>query len=186
MQLCNFEFGPCESSQADTTSKDVESLFRLSEIRSMSTKLCPLVGWGILYMDHLKDHSLCLVLDFQGQCSFLEFYNITFEVRHTVFAFEKSLTPSNLTFLSSMIIFLTPITTTTTTTTTTTPTENPPWSSFPKAATQPILLSHLARRLVDEAHAKSEAGLGWIARHWTAKVGIRVSLLKNQWLGGLQ
>ena len=27
-----------------------------------------------------------------------------------------------------------------------------------QVATQPVLLSHLARRLVDEAHAKSEAG----------------------------
>ena len=29
-----------------------------------------------------------------------------------------------------------------------------------QVATQPVLLSHLARRLVDEAHAKSEASMG--------------------------
>ena len=30
------------------------------------TKLCPLVGSGILYMNLPKDQPLCLVLDFQG------------------------------------------------------------------------------------------------------------------------
>ena len=33
---------------------------------SPKTKLCPLVGSGILYMDHPKNQPLCLVLDFQG------------------------------------------------------------------------------------------------------------------------
>ena len=34
--------------------------------KSKSTKLCPLVGSGILYMNHPKDQPLCLVLDLQG------------------------------------------------------------------------------------------------------------------------
>ncbi|CAK9015519.1 PPM-type phosphatase domain-containing protein [Durusdinium trenchii] len=38
-------------------------------------------------------------------------------------------------------------------------------------ATQPVLLSHLARRLVDEAHAKSEAPEGWV-KPWVGLYGL--------------
>ena len=39
---------------------------RCTPWKSKSTKLCPLVGSGILYMNHPKDQPLCLVLDLQG------------------------------------------------------------------------------------------------------------------------
>ena len=47
-----FDLSTCES---------IQLYVHIYPRKSKSTKLCPLVGSGILYMDHPKDQPLCLV-----------------------------------------------------------------------------------------------------------------------------
>ena len=53
-------------------------------VGSPRTKLCPLVGSGILYMNHPKDQALCLVLDSQGKFPTFSFRFYSGSTRMTV------------------------------------------------------------------------------------------------------